>query len=83
MAIKISLGKLELNTPFAEIKNQLSENSFELLHAEIEDALIVAGLPFHHTDPFDRLIIAQAMRNDMFLISKDEHFESHEVKLIW
>jgi PIN domain nuclease of toxin-antitoxin system len=83
MAIKISLRKLELKPPFTEINKQILENNFILLPIQIEDSLVVANLPFHHRDPFDRIIIAQAIQNDLSIISKDGHFDSYEVKIVW
>jgi PIN domain nuclease of toxin-antitoxin system len=83
IAIKISLGKLELKTPFNQINQQLLENGFEVLPITFEDTLIVSTLPFHHRDPFDRIIIAQAITNKLSIISKDEHFSSYSAKVIW
>lgn len=61
MAIKISLGKLEIKHPFEQILTQIYENGFEILPITFEHTLIISKLPFHHRVPFDRLIIAQAM----------------------
>lgn len=62
MAIKQSTGKLGLKQPFHElIKQQLSLNDFSLLDISIDHLAVVATLPFHHRDPFDRLLIAQAI----------------------
>jgi len=83
IAIKVSLNKLELKTPFNQINMQLLKNGFELLPVTFEDTLTVAALPFHHRDPFDRIIIAQAITNGLTIISKDEHFPSYGVNLIW
>lgn len=83
IAIKISLGKLELKTPFKEISKQIEENDFILLPVQIDEVLIVANLPFHHRDPFDRLLIGQAIQNDLVILSKDEHFNSYDVKVVW
>jgi PIN domain nuclease of toxin-antitoxin system len=58
IAIKISLGKLELRKPFSEIESQIQENGFQILPITIRDTLVVSSLPFYHRDPFDRLIIA-------------------------
>lgn len=62
MAIKLSIGKLSLGQPFkALIPEQMRLNGIELLPIEIGHVVVVAKLPFHHRDPFDRLLIAQAM----------------------
>ena len=83
IAIKISLGKLELKTPFKEINRQLLENGFEILPVTFEDTLTVSNMPFHHRDPFDRIIIAQALTNGLTIISRDELFSSYNVKVLW
>ena len=83
IAIKVSLGKLELKTPFNQINNKLEENGFEILPVTFEDTLLLSGLPFHHRDPFDRILIAQAMTNKMTIISKDKQFLSYAINVIW
>jgi len=83
MAIKISLGKLELKTPFNQIGRQLEENGFEVLPVTFEDTLTVSTLPFHHRDPFDRIIIVQSFNNGLTLISKDKNFDLYKAKILW
>ncbi len=83
IAIKASLGKIELKTSFNQINNKLVENGFEILPITFEDTLIISNLPFHHRDPFDRIIIAQAMTNKMTIFSKDGQFSLYGVKVIW
>ena len=83
IAIKVSLGKIELKTSFYQINNKLSENGFEILPLTFEDTLIISTLPFHHRDPFDRIIIAQAMTNKMTIISKDGQFSLYGAKVVW
>lgn len=83
IAIKISLGKLELNTPFSEISEQISKNGFQILPITFEDTLILSTLPFHHRDPFDRIIISQSLNNKLTIISKDEYFNDYQVDLTW
>ena len=83
IAIKISLKKLELKTPFDQINKQFLENGFEILPVTFADTLIVSALPFHHRDPFDRIIIAQALNNGINIITKDENFSLYGVKVIW
>lgn len=83
MAIKISLGKLVLRTPFNQISIKLAENGFAILPVTFEDTLIVSALPFHHRDPFDRLIVAQSMTNKLSVISKDDLFSYYSIKVIW
>lgn len=77
------MGKLELKTPFSQINGKILENGFEIFPVTFDDTLTVSALPFHHRDPFDRIIIAQAITNGMTIISKDTHFSSYDVKVIW
>ncbi len=83
IAIKISLNKLELKTPHNQISRQIEENGFEILPVTFEDTLIVCSLPFHHRDPFDRMIIAQSFTNRLTIISKDKNFEPYNATVIW
>jgi PIN domain nuclease of toxin-antitoxin system len=83
MAIKTSLGKLRINYPFEEVFNQIEENGFEALPIIFDHILLVSQLEFHHRDPFDRLLIAQAIWENMKIISKDENFHKYQVKMIW
>ena len=80
IAIKYSLGKLSLSAPFDKlIPQQLSLNGFELLNIKIDHATMVATLPFHHRDPFDRLLIAQAMTEKMSVVSSDSAFDAYTI----
>lgn len=83
IAIKISIGKLELKTPFSKISEQLQNNGFQILPIAFEDTLRVSDLPFHHRDPFDRIIISQCFNNNLSLISKDKVFKEYGINLIW
>ncbi len=83
MAVKISLGKLKINYPFKDIIRQIEQNGFEILGVIFEHTDLVSRLEFHHRDPFDRLLIAQAIWGKMTIISKDEMFRKYGVKLTW
>ena len=84
IAIKLSIGKLTLSAPFnVLIPRQLSLNGFELLDIEIDHTAVVAVLPFHHRDPFDRLLIAQAAVEKMSVISVDTAFDAYPVTRLW
>ena len=84
VAIKISTGKYSLLQPYKDFFRQgIDDNGFEILPVEIAHTDIVAALPFHHRDPFDRLIIAQAMAEDMVIISSDVQFDTYPIKRIW
>jgi PIN domain nuclease of toxin-antitoxin system len=84
IAIKLSIGKLTLSAPFdVLIPQQLSLNGIELLGVAIHHATVVSTLPFHHRDPFDRLLIAQAIVESMPIISMDTAFDMYAVNRLW
>ena len=84
MAIKVSLGKLEMPASFTEfVVNQMNENNLSLLPVKAEHTGIVATLPFHHRDPFDRLIIAQSLHENLPIIGVDQVFDAYGVQRRW
>jgi PIN domain nuclease of toxin-antitoxin system len=84
IAIKVSLGKLSLGQPFERLMPaQLSLNSIELLNITISHTAKVITLPFHHRDPFDRLLIAQALVEDIPLVGVDTVFDAYGVRRLW
>ncbi len=84
IAIKYSLGKLSLAKPFKEIfPYELINNDIEMLPIEVKHIYQLNDLAFHHNDPFDRIMIAQAMVEDLAVISKDAFFTSYDVKCVW
>ena len=82
IALKISIGKLELNTDYKNFINFLTERDFSILDFDSEDLNTMINLPFHHQDPFDRLIIAQSITKNLSLISDDNKFKKYDAKLI-
>jgi PIN domain nuclease of toxin-antitoxin system len=84
MAIKISLGKLRLAQPFEVLlPQQLGLNHIALLNITVEHAAAVATLPFHHCDPFDRLLIAQAKAEAIPIVGSDAAFDAYPVTRLW
>ncbi len=83
IAIKISLGKLELKGAFSKISEQIISNGFQILPITIEDTIYLSTLEFHHRDPFDRIILSQSIVNKLNLISRDSHFEKYACSIIW
>jgi PIN domain nuclease of toxin-antitoxin system len=84
IAIKISLGKLSMPTPFANfVGQQLLTNAIETLEIRITHAEIVTRLPFQHRDPFDRLIIAQSLSEDITIIGRDAIFDAYGIVRYW
>jgi PIN domain nuclease of toxin-antitoxin system len=84
MAVKISLGKLDLPQPFAEfMQSHLALSSIGLLEISSRHTYAVADLPYHHRDPFDRLLAAQCLSEGLTLISSDAVFEKYGVERVW
>lgn len=84
MAIKSSLGKLRLTKPVGRfVSEQLAANGLTLLNIELRHMAKVEKLPFHHRDPFDRLLIAQALTEKLTVVTADSAFSDYEVNLLW
>lgn len=84
IAIKMSIGKLKLLRSFEQIiPAQLEENFINILPIELNHLSQIIELPFHHRDPFDRLIIAQGMTEGLPVISSDASFQMYPVEVIW
>ena len=84
IAIKISLGRLGIGQPLSRfIAEQLRVNAFSPLEIGLAHAARVAILPFHHRDPFDRMLIAQALQEDLTIVSADRVFGRYGVPRVW
>jgi PIN domain nuclease of toxin-antitoxin system len=84
MAIKSHLGKLKLATPIRQyFPTQLATNGFMQLDIAFRHVARVESLEFHHRDPFDRLLAAQALEEKLTLVSADAVFEDYGVKRLW
>lgn len=84
IAIKVSVGKLTLSKPFDEIfPEQLANNGIDLLGITTAHVSAITNLPSHHRDPFDRLLIAQAMTEQMQVVSADAAFDNYGVTRLW
>ena len=83
LTIKASLGKIRLALPAIEfVQNQLAANGFELLPIGMSHLRRFAQMPHHHGDPFDRLLVAQALQEGLAMVSRDPSFEPYGVKTI-
>jgi PIN domain nuclease of toxin-antitoxin system len=85
MTIKASQGKLNLSMPFTDlVTTQIQGNAINLLPITPDHLKVMFTLPFHHKDPFDRLLIAQAMAETIPIISKDAIFQQYDdLQVIW
>ncbi len=84
IAIKVSIGKLTLSQPFEQfMPEQLALNDITVLPIRIVDCHQLIGLPFHHRDPFDRIILAQALVEGVPVVSIDTAFDAYAVNRLW
>jgi len=84
IAIKVRIGKLALPDPLGDfLHDQMMINSIQLLPISLEHATRVATLPLHHRDPFDRLIISQAMVENVAIVGADAGFDSYPIVRHW
>jgi PIN domain nuclease of toxin-antitoxin system len=82
--IKKQLGKISLSIPLAEmIESQQQVNGVEILPINLKHVLSLDGLPTHHKDPFDRILIAQAKTEGMVIASADPIFSKYGVEVMW
>ena len=80
VAVKRALGKLELKDAVEEI---VSRNGFFPLPATVRHGDLLRDLPLHHGDPFDRLLIVQALDEGLTILTSDRAFEPYRVPVVW
>ncbi|WP_040484434.1 type II toxin-antitoxin system VapC family toxin [Lyngbya aestuarii] len=83
IAIKLQLGKLSLHQDYELIGAEVEASDILLLPIEFSDTVQVRNLELHHRDPFDRMLIAQAINRTLVIISNDEKFDAYEVERLW
>jgi PIN domain nuclease of toxin-antitoxin system len=84
MQIKIQLGKLHLTRPLPDVVlAQQQSNSVKLMPITIDHVWALDPLPWHHKDPFDRLLVAQANAENAVLVSEDSAFSKYGVNILW
>jgi PIN domain nuclease of toxin-antitoxin system len=84
IAIKIKIGKLNaIGSSVAYIRDEMKDYGMELLPIRYEHILQLEALPPHHSDPFDRLLVAQAVAESLPILTGDQKLQSYPVKLIW
>jgi len=82
MSIKISLGKLKIPMPLEDLLFHLERSAWAILPIQNKDILSLLDLPYHHSDPIDRIIAAQCLNQDLTLFTQDSIFELYGVKMI-
>ncbi len=84
IAIKVNIGKYALKVSYDEfIQEAIHENGFEILPIEPRHTSAVVAMPRHHNDPFDRLLIAQSMVENISILSVDAVFDQYAVQRLW
>jgi PIN domain nuclease of toxin-antitoxin system len=84
LPIKASIGKLPLHEPFETlIPSELRRNRIGVVGITIEHLNRVIALPLHHRDPFDRMLVAQAMVEGVPILGADENFDAYGVQRLW
>ncbi|MEA5522401.1 type II toxin-antitoxin system VapC family toxin [Limnoraphis robusta] len=83
IAIKLSIQKLELQLEFQELPSLLEQLNITVLPLIFADLQCYASLPLHHRDPFDRMLIAQAINHSLAIVSSDQAFDHYEIQRVW
>jgi PIN domain nuclease of toxin-antitoxin system len=82
IVIKVNIGKLKIDYTIAEIYTLLEQLKIEVIPIDPSDLAQYQPLPLHHRDPFDRLLIAQAIERSLILVSADREFAAYPVQLL-
>jgi PIN domain nuclease of toxin-antitoxin system len=83
IAIKLSINKLSLQVEFQDLPSVLDNLEIRVLPLTFADAAQYLSLPLHHRDPFDRMLIAQAMTNSLAIASADTAFDAYPIQRMW
>lgn len=84
MAIKVSLGKWIFHRPYEEFMDMvLNAYGFQIFHVLPTHTAQLIAMPFHHNDPFDRLLVAQALAESIPVVSIDGHLDSYGITRLW
>jgi PIN domain nuclease of toxin-antitoxin system len=83
VTIKNQIGKLTLGLSLEELFEYADRNRIEIIQISYEHLLTLSKLPIHHNDPFDRIIISQAIAENLTLVSKDKGFKKYKIKQQW
>jgi PIN domain nuclease of toxin-antitoxin system len=82
-SIKININKLSLKIAPSMIEEYLIKTDINILPISLKQLGVLETLPLHHRDPFDRLIISQAIANGLTVITKDDSFKQYGINIIW
>jgi PIN domain nuclease of toxin-antitoxin system len=79
ITIKQAVGKLDAT---GDIPSVLRDNGFDPFPITVDHAALAGSLPLHHTDPFDRMLVAQSMLDDFALVTRDRHLSAYGVRIV-
>ncbi len=82
IAIKVGIGKLQMTISFPDLEDFLVANNFSIIDYNFEHLKMLLTLPFHHNDPFDRLLIAQSITENIILITDDNKFNLYDLSIL-
>lgn len=84
MAIKANLGKLTFPRGLSDfVTSAVSSNGYEILSVSLAHALAVNDLPYHHRDPFDRILVAQSRVEGLTILSADQKIRAYDIEILW
>ena len=83
ITIKKQIGKLTLNISLRELYNYIERNQIEIIQINYNHLLTLAELPNHHGDPFDRLIVSQAISENLILLTRDKELKKYKISQQW
>lgn len=84
LAIKVSIGKIKLDEPVKQlVEFHVSHNDIKLLSVKVGHIAQIEAMPFHHKDPFDRILVAQSKVENFPLVSTDEVLDQYTINRIW
>lgn len=84
IAVKYGLGKLKLTAPPREfVEQRMANNGLTPMPLAMNHTYRLAHLPFHHRDPFDRLLVSQAIEEDLPILTSDAAISAYEVETLW
>ncbi len=83
ISIKLKIGKLSLYSDFNSIETRFAATRFKLLSITLKDTIQLYHLPLHHKDPFDRILVSQAINNSLILASRDRTLDRYPIQRLW
>lgn len=83
IGIKIRIGKLKLDHGWDGLLQGMKQNDLQVLPVTPQHVVMTCQLPFHHRDPFDRMLVAQALVEDLTIVSADSQFDAYGIRRLW